>query len=130
MALGNRYDYPRHRGDAYNLTFTLVNPDGTPVDLTAAGTTDLRYNFALLDPASPFPAPLGAALLVPEKAIGTGITVVGDATLGQVSVAIIENDTNGLDPGKLYYEVQYTDPASNPATPLYGVKTLREDLLT
>lgn len=132
MGLGKRYDYEKHRGDAYDLSGTIVDRAGDPIDISAAATTDLIWNFAPLDPDQEFPSPLSAAILSPQKSIGLGVTIIDDGTeplRGQFTITIVAADTTGETPGPYYHEAQYTSPSSVPSTVVYGILTLREDLL-
>ena len=134
MGLGKLYDYPKHRGDAYDLSGRIVDQDDDPINISAATDTDLTWNFAPRDPDSEFPAPLDAAILIPQKSIGVGVTIVDDGTeaeRGKFTVTVVPGDTTGLTPGLYYHELQYTSPSpsSAPSTIMYGTMTLHEDLL-
>ena len=136
MGLGTRHDFPKHRGDSYDFTFTLLNPDekgepdpSNPIDISAAAGDDIVWNFANLSTLSPdrHPEPIGVAILSPQKSLTNEITIV-DGPKGQVSVRINSSDTAALVPGKYYYEAQYTSPSGRVSTTPYGVMTLRGDL--
>ena len=124
--LGTRHDYKKHRGDEYDISFTVVDDDGDPVDISAAATTDLSWGFATLDTTQEFPAPLGA-LIGTAKTIGSGITII-DGVNGDAQVTLESADTNGQGAGKYYHELQYTDPTGRVSTILYGIMELVKDL--
>jgi hypothetical protein len=86
MPLLTHHDYTEYRaGDDWVIQATLLNPDGTPYDLTGA-----TLNWILLGPDG-------------QAAISTGyiVTIGTDPTQGLATIAVDNSLTGPLEPG--YY---------------------------
>lgn len=85
------------QGTDYEDVFTVNNPDGSPLDLTAhTGVAKIRK--------------------FPESAASTPFTVGIVSTAGQVVVSLANTVTASLKAGRYYYDVMITSSITNKKT--------------
>ena len=102
-------------GTDFTLTTTLYADAAatTPLDLT--GATSVDWSQHTDRPHEPTQRELF------KKGLSTGVTVVGDPTLGQISVAIDPADQAGItEQGRYYYAVDVLDGGGEAARPEVG----------
>lgn len=114
------------------------------MDIQATRGDHETYDLALTDPTGD-PLPLGGASVwftakrrptdadedaIIDKAIGSGITVIGDPAEGNLRLELEPADTEDLAAGiqTLYYDVQTKDPAGRIATPIRGRLIVASDV--
>jgi hypothetical protein len=108
-------DFEMVAGDAKNLTFTLTDDDGDPLDVSS-GT--LRWGFAK-DIRKDEPLVL--------KSSGDGIAVSG-AGNNVVSVTLEKDDTRGYK-GLYGHELEWDEAGSGPTTLAQGQVTFKPELI-
>ena|SRR5437868_5961633 len=108
-----RQNFSLHAGDYRDITVTVLDAGGSPVDLTSA-TIAWKLTTALH--ASP-------ALL--SKAVASGITIpVQTTNIGEFVIALASADTSSLAPGVYYHEADVTI-GSKKSTVIYGNVTIK-----
>ena len=82
------------------LDFSIVNPDGTPYDLT--GVQNITYGIAVNPGASAFVT----------KSLGSGISITAPATAGLFTVDISQGDTARIS-GCFFQQAQIRNSSGN-----------------
>lgn len=126
MALGTEVDIQIHRGDDRNITGTIVDETGTPVNIAGATMTWVVTAIDLnITPSQP---KKGVTPVFAAKTVGSGITIVS-AVDGTISIALASADTVGLTAPKEYYHELQMVLSSLTTTVMYGkFELVRENI--
>lgn len=101
------------RGDSRDLTITITDEAGAPVDVSTAPT----ITYGIFD--------RGVSTALVTKALGDGISVVTST----VTVTLDPADTTSLTPGEYFQELQIIMADGDVFTPLQGVIRLIRDYI-
>lgn len=113
----NNIDLEMIRGDTLTMQIRVSDEDDSYLNLTSAAIIFMAKENITDDD-------LDAKI---AKSVGSGITI-DEATNGLFTVVLSPSDTEDLDAGNYYYDIEVTDASSNVYTVMIGLLTLIADV--
>lgn len=103
-----------YRGDDWKLDVTLKDEDGLAIDLTGATVFfTVKENESDADTSA---------------VITEDVTSHTDPTNGETSIEVSDTETDDVDPGTYYYDIQVKTAAGNIQTVVKGTLTVLTDI--